>query len=148
MDDKDCRDALVKLAEFRTTRVASRRDHEWKVTVALWALLAVGILYLPQKHPSHCWLAWALVLVVLGLAFLWVGDHWANSRQGILASFFYADRARNLALPTEKKDPPQPWPEMSLLKKWFGFLWFKRCWAQIATTVALAIGVWLANAHG
>jgi hypothetical protein len=37
MDDKDRCDLLPKLAGLRMSRVTSRREHEWKVTVAFWA---------------------------------------------------------------------------------------------------------------
>jgi hypothetical protein len=151
MDDIDRCDVLLKLVEFRMSRVTSRREHEWKVTVALWALLAAGIYYLPKTHPSVLWLAVSLVLVVLGHAFLWVGNHWARSNEDILASFFYADRAHNFVLPDELIQTlrggslrPQDWPRVSCAELCCGFLRVPRCLAQILTTVVLAVGLWLA----
>jgi hypothetical protein len=56
IEGKDRCDVLLNLANFRMTRVISRREHEWKVTVALWALLAAGIAKPPlaslQPTPS------------------------------------------------------------------------------------------------
>ena len=153
MNEKDRCDVLLKLAEFRMTRVTSRREHEWKVTIALWALLGAGIISLPQRNPfGPLALALILIFVALGYAFLWVGNHWARSKEDISVSFFYTDRTLNLVLPNELihalrgKDRPEDWPRMSCAKKWFGFLYVARCWAQIGTTFVLAFGVWLACA--
>jgi hypothetical protein len=142
-------EALMKLVEFRMTRVAGRREHEWKVTVALWALLAAGLIQLRIPHTCLAvgLLVPGLIAVVIGHAFLWIGNHWARSKEDILASFFYADRAHNLALPGEQiqalrhQDGPEPWPNMPRCETWFGFLGEPRCWGQILTTAALASGV-------
>jgi hypothetical protein len=53
MNEKDRCDVLLKLADFRMTRVAGRREHEWKVTVALWALLAAGIVKPPPVPKEY-----------------------------------------------------------------------------------------------
>jgi hypothetical protein len=148
--DKDRFGALMRLAEFRNARIADRRSHEWKVTVALWALLAAAILKL-RISPTPCALslfAVGLAGLVIGHAFWWVGNHWRRSFEDMLASFFYADRAHDLALPAEniqslRGHPPQAWPKDI---GYCRFLCQPRCQAQIFTTAALAIGLWLASA--
>jgi hypothetical protein len=150
MNEKECCELMLKLADFRMTRVGNRREHEWKVTVALWALLAAGIVYLPQKNPSACWLVPTLIFVWLGHAYLWVGGHWARSKEDILGAFYYIDRAHNLLRPSvdaiqdlRRKDP-EAWPDTAYLEKWYAFLSDRRCWAQIGTTFILANGILLA----
>lgn len=139
-------DALMKLAEFRMTRVSSRREHEWKVTLALWALLGAGILN-PDKIPHSSCLARDSVILILILTFaghagLWISPHWHRSKEDILISFFYCDRARNLVLSKEKikelgeKAKLPEWPSP---KPWLEFLTAPTCWAQILTTALLAI---------
>ncbi len=139
MTAKERADVLVKLAEFRMSRVSSRRDHEWKVTLALWALLAGGIA-VPPKLPLWGVAVFAGFLLTLTIvhAALWVADHWAKSREDILVSFFYAERAHNLVLPREEHRELEAWPKLPS-KKWA--LGIARCWAQILTTALLALAV-------
>jgi hypothetical protein len=68
MNDKDRCDVLLKLAEFRMTRVTSRREHEWKVTVALWALLAAGVIYLRIPNMWGPPTRWAAMVPVVWTA--------------------------------------------------------------------------------
>jgi hypothetical protein len=142
---------LMRLAEFRNSRVANRRDHEWKVTIALWTLLAVGMVELKIPPTWPAWPMWlALGAVVLIHAIWWVRGHWAESRADILASFFYTDRAHNRVLPNElvaehRFDGPGP-RHISRCERWFGFLGEPRCWAQMLTTAAFAVGLALLTA--
>jgi hypothetical protein len=151
MNAKERFDALMKLVDFRMSRIADRRDHEWKVTVALWALLAAATIYLrPLENAGPCehrLVAAILSAIVLGHAFLWVGNHWKRSKEDILISFFYSERAHDLALgPLKEKSEAlwgkaAPWPHDSDLR--LRFLQEPRCWAQIVTTAVLALGVGL-----
>ncbi len=145
--DTDRFNALMRLAEFRNTRIADRRSHEWKVTVALWALLAAGIIELRISPSTPALAIFAIVLfgVVVAHAFLWVGDHWRQSKKDILISFFYTDRAHVLVLPDEKicENQQKEWPRNIGCCE---FLRQGRCLAQILTTFFLAAGLWLASA--
>jgi hypothetical protein len=159
MDDKDRAEILMQLADFRMTRVESRRAHEWKVTVSLWALLAAGIAYvrIPAAWPVVCRalaliaLAVILIVVIWLHAAWWVGDHWARSKEDILASFFYADRAHDLVSPDSenieklRKKSPETWPAE---QPRYRFLCDAKCRAQVLTTAALALGVWLSAMFG
>src|SRR6266568_800868 len=93
MEDKDRGNLLARLANFRMTRIKSRRDHEWKVTVALWALLAAGIAKpLTGLQPKIvCVLGTVLAAVTVGHGVLWVWPHWKRSKEDTLLSFHYAD---------------------------------------------------------
>ena len=71
-EEKDHFDACMKMVDFRMKRIESRRQHEWKVTVAVWALLAAGILNLKVVNPYLL----ASGLIVLCLVHLWwIRDH-------------------------------------------------------------------------
>jgi hypothetical protein len=137
---------LMRLAEFRNSRVANRRDHEWKVTIALWTLLAVGIIKLKIPPTRPVWPLWlVLAAIVLIHSVWWVRSHWAESRADIQASFFYTARAHNRVVSNEPVEEtkfcgPGPW-YISRCERWFGFLGDPRSWAQMLTTAALAVGV-------
>jgi hypothetical protein len=141
MDEENKRrfDALMKLADFRRERQANRRQHEWKVTVGLWALLAAGIAY-PPKCPIWA-LVFALIVVVIAHAFLWVRWVWVGSTKDAKLAFFYAEHAEKMALPGSP-DPEQRF-EMDLCRELFGFLGEAGCWFQIIATILLAFGVGL-----
>lgn len=54
MSQKERFDALLKLAEFKCNIRESRRDVEWKVSLALWAITGAAVAYL--KGHSFLWL--------------------------------------------------------------------------------------------
>jgi hypothetical protein len=134
---KDRNDGLLRLADFRMRRITSRRDHEWKVTVALWALLAAGIAK-PQASLGQHWFLFGvgLALLVYGHARWWVMSHWRESRMDSLYSLRYADEAGVLlGVPSGRPTialPPDLGPYTA------------RCWGQVATTALLAFFAWLA----
>jgi hypothetical protein len=142
--DNDEFNALMRLAEFRNSRIADRRSHEWKVTLALWALLAAGMLQLKIPHHGvpRVLLVLGLLVIVTGHALFWVMNHWAASRRDIQTSFFYTDRAHDLALPAEKLPSLQPWPRDLTWREIWQASWREpRCWAQIGTTIVLTVGL-------
>lgn len=140
--DKERCDVLLKLADFRMTRVASRRDHEWKVTLALWALLGFGIAHPPKIDWQINWPPPAifLVLIVAGHACLWIYPHWERSKEDINRSFLYTDEVEDL-LGIKRDDRNTSKEPLTLCV----FLKDKKCLAQILTTALLAIFVWLAS---
>ncbi len=65
MSDKDSFDALMKLAEFHFNSWDTRRKAEqWKLTLALWALLAAAIRFSP---PAVQWWQFLVVGCVLSV---------------------------------------------------------------------------------
>jgi hypothetical protein len=138
VEGKDRCDVLLKLADFRMTRIANRREHEWKVTVALWALLAAGI----AKPPAISFTGLLIVLVVIWLGhwFLWIRSHGWVSKEDTYYSFLYTDEVQQrLNLDIRHKAPEQP-------TNW-GFFKEGRCWAQTATTAILAACIALRVCH-
>ena len=131
-DIKDRCDRLLKLADFRMARIVSRRDHEWKVTVELWALLAAGIAHPPTKTPG-CILVLALVAIVIGHAVLWVYPHWRRSKEDTITAFGYTDEVERLlhAVPEGRKSP--------LPISVADFVCDLKCLAQVGTTAILAL---------
>ena len=97
-DSKESIDGLMKLADFRMARIVSRREHEWKVTVAFWAVLAAGI----AKPPTLFARKYSIILVFLLGAIvaahtgLWVYPHWKRSKEDIDQSFQYTDHVERI----------------------------------------------------
>jgi hypothetical protein len=129
MEKKDRCELLLKLANFRMTRVASRRDHEWKVTLALWALLAAGI----AQPPRHIFIVDLLVILIaiFGIHSFWVYDHWNKSKEDIYYSFKYTDAVSEILM-SEIKFPTPQWPTFEI------FLKDRRARLQLLTTILLA----------
>jgi hypothetical protein len=145
---------LMRLAEFRNTRVANRRDHEWKVTIGLWTLLALAMISKLQIPAVwRRWPFWSLLAAIVIVHWIgWVRSHWAESRADIQASFFYTGRAHNRVLRDDNDRVEEqrfhgdgPW-HISWRERWFGFLRAGRCWVQMLTTAAFAVGVALVAA--
>jgi hypothetical protein len=144
MDDKDRADLLMKLADFRMERIKSRRDHEWKVTVALWALLAAGIakpLTLTRLSPGI--LIITLAIVIVGHGTLWVWPHWKRSKEDTLLSFHYANNAEKLEGIENIRQCKNALTSETFLTKlrWYKMFCDLKCDGQIATTIFLSFGV-------
>jgi len=162
--EKDRFDATMKLVEFRLARISSRRQHEWKVTVGLWAILAAWIFKSKADHPFIFWLV--LICIVL-VHIWWIRMHWVRSTQDAKIAFTYQDDAAKLIYPTPKEEVRKFYfyeerklsgcekrlhslcetmarfykkREISDCEKRLGFLCEGVCWVQVLTTVVLAIG--------
>jgi hypothetical protein len=98
VDGKDRCDGLLKLADFRMARIVSRREHEWKVTVAFWALLAAGIAKPPTTlvKENGFIVILSLALIVVSHTILWIYPHWLRSKEDVYHSFRYTDAAEEL----------------------------------------------------
>jgi hypothetical protein len=143
-EDKNTFDALMKLSDFRFQRWLDRRKYEWRMSFAIWALLAASIHYKNElfHDPLPLVICLALVLVVI-LHTCWVISNWISNERDIDGAFYYSDHARQLVKvrvwpdPREEQNPD----EISLKKirkKW------RSLWAPglaIATTVILAFGL-------
>jgi hypothetical protein len=140
IDGKDRCDGLLKLADFRMARIVSRREHEWKVTVAFWALLAAGIAKPPTTivREHSCIVIFLLSLIVVGHAIFWIYPHWLRSKEDVYHSFRYTDAAEGL-LRIKVKHQHQKEP------RWGDFPSDPKVWAQCATTLILAELVWFSS---
>lgn len=136
-------DALMKLADFRLSRAFNRRQHEWKVTLGVWALLAAAIVHPLPNHKY--WIAILVIIISLAHIFLWIRVHWITSTTDFRIAFWFAEIAEmklNLRGSPNPKDRPK---KMISCEKWLCFLCEPTCLAQILTTIALASGVILRN---
>lgn len=73
--DKDLYDACMKQADYFAGRWDSRKDFEWKFSVSLWTLLALGCGFLAGKG-QYAGIPWSLVIVPLILHFRWLMGVW------------------------------------------------------------------------
>jgi len=70
--DVNLYDACMKQADYFAGRLDSRSEFEWKFSVGLWTLLAVGAGFLAGKGHVRWW----VVLVPILLHFQWLHGIW------------------------------------------------------------------------
>jgi len=79
---KDEIELCMKQAEYFARRWDGRRNFEWRMSLAIWAILAAGIRFLPELHNFRWWLP----LVPVVLHSLWVYGiwkaNWIDKEQG------------------------------------------------------------------
>jgi hypothetical protein len=92
MDDQQKRlfDACMKQVDYFAERWDKRREFEWKTTVAIWTL-AVGGIYFVKKPDLVPY--WAVVIFVVGYAFLWLKRVWDANDAEIQQMLFYQREA-------------------------------------------------------
>lgn len=73
--DKDLYDACMKQADYFAGRWDSRKGFEWKFSVSLWTLLALGCGFLAGKG-QYAYIPWSLVIVPVALHFRWLTGVW------------------------------------------------------------------------
>ena len=73
-------DVLMQIANFRLDRWKNRREHEWRISAALWALLAAAI-YKDIPFP----LSWVIVVIVLHA--IWAFLNWRSNQRDIEKAF-------------------------------------------------------------
>lgn len=140
-DPKESVDGLMKLADFRMAHIVSRREHEWKVTVAFWALLAAGVAKPPTilAREYGCVLIFLLVAIVAGHTGLWIYPHWKRSKEDVDCSFRYTDQVERILSVTGKNTGLKTSTTLC------AFVTDGKCLAQWLTTLILAIAVWLSS---
>ena len=141
MSQKEQFDALLKLAEFKCNIREKRRDIEWKVSLALWAITGAAVAYL--KGHSFLWSVVLLGCVVLMHSLLWVRTNYDSNERDARQMYFYLNHAALLVLPNSVKNPgPQePWPRFRV----WHFLRHKPLWFEIVATPVLALLVLLGS---
>jgi hypothetical protein len=150
-DDLDQRDTFIKLASFRMDMRKERRQLEWRLTVAFWAVL-VGVVFIYRSLCFPWSQLWSFAAVVL-FHFLWVGLNWVRNERDIRKAFFYIDNLHHGATgewPVNeprffrtilgKQTEPGAWPQVRG-RHMLGFLFDGMFWAEIVVTIGLA---WLA----
>jgi hypothetical protein len=117
MSPKEKFDACIKLAEFGAGRWDARRQYEWKITLAIWALLAAGIGQ--TSNFNFPW--WYGVLVIAGHAF-WLRNLWlANQYDKDIMTTFQRGAEKLLENHVVFK-PPKKWR----IKEWMLGIWLLR----------------------
>jgi hypothetical protein len=112
MEDQDKVDNYIKLAEYWASRHDGRREFEWKVTLAWWGLLVLGIHYVHsavfQLASKWVYLPMSIVVAAILLAafvYLWLFPLWRANARDRGQSIAAADRALamlNSEIPTRK----------------------------------------------
>jgi hypothetical protein len=134
--EKNSFDALMSLADFRLKRAFDRRNYEWKVTLAVWALFAAAIGNPLPKEFSNVTL---IIVVAISFVhiFFWIRHHWDRSTIDLRVAFWFAEIAERKF--SFKESPPERLrpEEMKGCEKWIGFLFSPVCFAQAFTTAVL-----------
>lgn len=130
-------DTLVDLAKLAASRHDQRRQYEWKVSFAFWALLVGAVL---KRHELVHGLPISIgILVVFLYVFVWLRGVWiANHNDKELCDYFREQAVATLSSQGHRVEADIP-PMLSAysVKYWLGFL---RDWAMIfhlLVTIAL-----------
>jgi hypothetical protein len=148
MGMKDEFDAFMQLNEFRFKRWENRRMYEWRVSLALWAWMALATYYLEIAKPSHhipFGISLCAAIGVVALHLFWVRTNWIRNMKDINHAFYFADRARRL-LPNESKpEPSEDQGPRSIHRgltekqnRWYSFLCDLVPVLELSITVALS----------
>jgi hypothetical protein len=99
--DQDEFDNYLKLASYYMDIRKDRRQHEWKVSLGLWAGLAAGIVA-AKDFPTIPWwlLALLLALVVIGYVGLWVWSNESRNERDGEKAYKHSDKAEVLLNPS------------------------------------------------
>jgi hypothetical protein len=158
MNEQEQIDALMKLSEFRFARWRERRTYEWKMSLALWAVLVGGLGYLKVNSIQLSgWLIGPLLLaLVIGHALFWVRTNWLSAQVDIKNAFHFAETAEKIVLPLSPIDVEKRWKpkdfnncnaggfrSWSEIKKLGRFLDYPACLAQVLATAFFALTLFL-----
>ncbi len=144
MDQKEKFDAMMRIAEFSIKNFQERRQYEWKITLAFWALMIgmMGII-INDKAPmlDRDVLIVLLPGIVVFFTLSWLRGMWvANANDKSIAKSFLHDA--EAVLRDESHTSSGIPPKVCGLRRWFGFL---EDWAgmfQAGTTALLAVALW------
>lgn len=145
MGQKEKFDAFMRIAEFSNKNFYERRQYEWKITIAFWALMVGMIgLVINDKAPmlNREVVVFLSPVIVMFFTLSWLRGVWvANADDKSIAESFLHDA--EVALRDESHTSSGIPPKMCGLRKWFGFL---GDWAgvfQFVTTALLGGALWL-----
>lgn len=126
-------DAYMRLAEFHQASHFSHRQLEWRISLALWALIIAAMYYIKTRPPEWV-VVFALLLIVFIHSTLWVRQLWKSD----ISSAYLMGRYTRLAdkLFGEKEiDERGPQPPI-------GGYHFWQSGIQILTTALLAVAAY------
>lgn len=143
-DNSDKVNACLEQAKVAQASFFDRRNHEWYVSLALWAML-VGLI--AQPAPIVSWPWWARCLLMVGIPVLY-SAFWlypiscAHESDKGLKDYFWkmADDIVQGKPPGDRRRPPQikPWKQLPVGAE--DFVWWN--WGilfQILVTLALSV---------
>lgn len=145
MKQKEKFDAFMRIAEFSVKNFYERRQYEWKITIAFWALM-VGMISLVINDQAPVLNREVLVflspVIVMFFTFSWLRGVWvANANDKSIADRFLHDA--EAVLRDESHTSSGIPPKVCGLRMWVGFL---DDWAgvfQFVTTALLGGALWL-----
>lgn len=134
-------EGLMKLADFSSGRWDARRSYEWKVSIAIWTLLAAGIVFL---RTNRLWLPEWIGLAVVFLHWMWNSGIYVANQNDRMKAYHFRNEAESVlkdAAHAIKNSPA--FIKHGTAKGIFGFLgnWWHRF--NFATTVLLVILAYL-----
>jgi len=128
----------MKQAEFAFNSFHTRREHEWKITLGLWAVLVLATQFLygkPLRFPSWVWVCLPIVVTIVYGTFLGGISQALQSDKAVADSFrAYAVEILAGRNPGDIRIPPRA----TLDWRFFGRNWTLRF--QLATTIMVSIG--------
>jgi hypothetical protein len=118
--DKHLYDACMKQADYFAGRWDSRKGFEWKSSISLWTLLALGSGFLAGKGNVHCLAIPITVLVPPLLHYWWLDGIWrANDFDKEMGRRF-RDMAQTILAGGNFAQPskPEPRPRYEFFEDW------------------------------
>jgi hypothetical protein len=137
-DDRQKIAGLSKLGQFRFARWMNRRQHEWKVSASVWAILAALAAAIAAKKViiNPLLLAPLLAAVVALHGWYWVRANWQRNQSDIRAAFRYYDQVHLIVTGRARDDIP---PERR------SFLGDEICAFQVGATLLLSCAAFIAS---
>ena len=144
MEQQEKFDAMMRIAEFSNKNFYARRQYEWKITIAFWALIVGMIgLVINDEAPmlNRDVLTLVAPVVVVFFMFAWLRSTWvANENDKSIADKFLFDAEAVLQNASHTSSGISP--KVCGLRKWFGFLGDWSRVFQAVTTALLAVALW------
>ena len=139
-DDNTLFDKCMKQAEYFAGRWDARRNHEWKMTISLWTLLAAAIGFLSSKGRLELW----MIFIPIGLHALWLHGVWIANDFDKRLGRYYQNQAQKLLFDPSRKLEPVP-VEPSFVARHLKSLADWSMLFQLLATIALSLLVWRFN---
>jgi len=131
----------MKQAAYFAGRWDGRRNFEWKMSLAMWAVLAATIKFLPEIKNFKCWMP----IVPVILHSMWLYGVWKANQFDKVHGRYFRDHAEKLMrhpeVPIKWGEIPEPLPATRIKRIWeFVNDWSMRF--QLLTTIVLAAALY------
>jgi hypothetical protein len=105
MEKKERFQAYLELATFRMEVRKERRQHEWRVSIAVWGALGAGMIAFKGVHISFWVLFILLASAVLIYGVCWVGANLERNQRDVKRGYQWLEIAESLFPELEKPKP-------------------------------------------